>query len=268
MIGKDITRFHCIYWPAFLMSAGVELPRSVWAHGFVSYGGRRLSKSEGVSFDLDQAIEQHGPEPLRYYLLREIPWNGDGDVTRERFDERYTAELANDLGNLVNRTLAMIERYRGGLVPAGRETSLDHLAARTVGDYREAMDRSLLHRGVQVIRHLTSAANGFIERRAPWALAKDAGKSAELDDVLASLASTLATLSALLAPFLPRKMEELSGKFGTRRPTASPFLGIRQDEGPPCIQGRTPLPPDRSPRILKPVQSSAAPLRSAPPRLS
>ncbi|MDX1568183.1 MAG: methionine--tRNA ligase, partial [Longimicrobiales bacterium] len=136
VIGKDITRFHCIYWPAFLMSAGLPLPKLVWVHGFVTYGGRKMSKSEGVTFDLDEAVERHGPEALRYYLLREIPWNGDGDITRERFDERYTAELANDLGNLANRVLAMIERYRDGVVPTGAPTELRDRGRIAMEEYR------------------------------------------------------------------------------------------------------------------------------------
>ena len=217
VIGKDITRFHCIYWPAFLLSAGIELPRSVWVHGFVTYGGRRLSKSEGVSYELDEAINQHGPEALRYYLVRDVPWSGDGDITRERFDERYTTDLANDLGNLASRTLAMIEKYRGGIVPARAETVLDHAAREAVERYRAAMDHKLLHRGVQVALELTSRANGFIEEQAPWALVKDPARSSELDATLAALAHALATLAALFYPVLPAKMEDLAGRLGLPR---------------------------------------------------
>src|SRR5690606_10807480 len=163
---KDITRFHCIYWPAFLMSAGIELPRKVWAHGFVTYAGRKESKSEGIKFALGTATERHGPEALRYFLLREVPWNGDGDVTWDRFDERYTTELANDLGNLASRALAMIEKYRGGVVPAGGgDTSLAGDARAAIQRYREAMDGWLLHRGVQAALELTSKANVFVEER-------------------------------------------------------------------------------------------------------
>ena len=216
VIGKDITRFHCIYWPAFLMSAEVELPRTVWAHGFVTYGGRRMSKSEGVTFDLEEAVGRHGPEALRYYLLREVPWDGDGDITRERFDERYTAELANDLGNLASRVLAMIERYREGTVPAGGggDTSLRSRALEAVDEYRQAMDEHLLHRGIEAGRALTAAANGYVEESAPWELAKDENRSAELDAVLGDLAWSLAVLAALHHPFLPRKMEDLAGRLG------------------------------------------------------
>jgi methionyl-tRNA synthetase len=214
VIGKDITRFHCIYWPAFLMSAGVELPETVWAHGFVTYGGRKLSKSAGVTFDLEEAIERHGPEALRYYLLREVPWNGDGDITRERFDERYTSELANDIGNLASRTLAMIQKYRKGIIPPGVPLSLDDAARGAVAKYGMAMDEALIHQGIAAALELTSAANGFVEEQAPWALAKAPGGAPDLDATLASLARTLLVLSTLLHPIMPGKMEELAQSLG------------------------------------------------------
>ncbi len=218
VIGKDITRFHCIYWPAFLMSAGLDLPRTVWAHGFVSYGGRRLSKSEGVSFDLDEAIERHGSEALRYFLLREVPWNGDGSITRERFDERYQAELADDLGNLVNRTLSMVERYRDGVVPDGDRTDLDDRLSELLLRYRAAMDEQLLHLGVQAALELTADANRFVEESAPWDQARDPERAADLDSTLASLLRTLAALSTLLSPFMPGKMASLAERIGLDAP--------------------------------------------------
>jgi len=214
VIGKDITRFHCIYWPAFLMSAGVELPKTVWAHGFVTYGGRKLSKSEGVSFELQEAIDRHGPDALRYYLLREVPWNGDGDITRERFDERYTSELANDLGNLANRSLTMIEKYRGGGIPSGVPRSLDEECEKAVAKYKEVMDSGLLHRGIATARDLVSQSNGFIERQAPWTLAKDPAGGPELDATLASLARALLVVATLLHPFMPERMGELARRLG------------------------------------------------------
>lgn len=214
VVGKDITRFHCIYWPAMLMSAGIDLPHAVWAHGFLTYEGRRFSKSEGIWVELDDAITRHGTDALRYYLLSEVPWNGDGDFSWNRFDERYTAELANDLGNLVNRVLSMIERYRGGVIPAGEPTSLDQQREATLARYRDAMDHHLLHQGSAAALELASAANLFVAERAPWQQAKDPAQAPALDATLASLARTLATLATILEPFMPDKMADLGIRLG------------------------------------------------------
>jgi methionyl-tRNA synthetase len=221
VIGKDITRFHCIYWPAFLMSAGLELPRTVWAHGFINYAGGKMSKSAGVTVDLDDAIERHGADALRYYLLRDVPWDGDGDFSWDRFDGVYTAELANDLGNLANRSLSMIERYRDAVIPGGQPTALDEQIPDTLVRYRASMDGDLLHQGIAAAMELTSAANAFIEERAPWAQARDPGQSDALDATLASLARGLAALAALLEPFMPSKMRRLAGSLGL---DAVPYL--------------------------------------------
>jgi methionyl-tRNA synthetase len=214
VIGKDITRFHCIYWPAFLMSAGIELPGAVWAHGFVTIGGGKLSKSEGVRVELDDAIGRHGPDALRFFLLREIPWNGDGEFSWERFDERYAAELADNFGNLANRAISMIERYRGGTVPAGPRTSLDEDVASALVRYRGAMDAQLLHQGLAATMQLSSAANQYVDARAPWSQAKDPALAGELDATLAALARCVAALTTLLQPFMPVKMEELAARLG------------------------------------------------------
>lgn len=215
VVGKDITRFHCIYWPAMLMSAGLDLPASVWAHGFLTFEGRRFSKSEGVWVELEDAIKRHGADALRYYLLSEVPWNGDGDFSWARFDERYTAELANDLGNLVNRVLSMIERYRDGVVPQAAEaTSLDGAIATAIQRYRQAMDAHLLNQGSAAAIELANAANLFIAERAPWQQAKDPEQAGALDATLASLARAIATLATILEPFMPNKMADLAGRVG------------------------------------------------------
>jgi methionyl-tRNA synthetase len=214
VIGKDITRFHCIYWPAFLMSAGIALPDAVWAHGFVTVGGGKLSKSEGVRIELDDAVQRHGPDALRFFLLREIPWNGDGEFSWQRFDERYVAELADNFGNLANRTISMIERYRGGVVPAGGRTPLDEDITTALLRYRGAMDSQLLHQGVAAAIQLSHSANQYVDARAPWTQARDPGQAAELDVTLAALARCVAALGTLLFPFMPNKMQDLAHRLG------------------------------------------------------
>jgi methionyl-tRNA synthetase len=216
VIGKDITRFHCVYWPAFLMSAGIELPKCVWAHGFVTIGGGKMSKSEGVRVELNEAIERHGPDALRYFLLREIPWNGDGEFSYERFDERYASELADNFGNLTSRSISMIERYREGVVPAGAPTPLDEDIAAALLRYRTAMDAQLLHQGLAAALALSSSANQYVDARAPWAQAKDPAQAAELDTTLASLARCVAALATLLQPFMPAKMAEVADRLGMK----------------------------------------------------
>jgi methionyl-tRNA synthetase len=223
VIGKDITRLHTVIWPAMLRSAGLPLPERVWAHGFAYFGGERFSKSAGVSLELGEAIDRHGADAFRYFLLREIPWDADGSFTWERFDARYTAELANALGNLASRTLSMVGRYRGGVVPAGERSSLDDAADGAVERFGERMDALLLHEGAAAALALVSEANGFVEARAPWKLAKDPELASELDATLRSLVRSLAVAATLLAPFMPGKMAELWERLGSGR-AAVPLL--------------------------------------------
>ena len=144
-----------------------------------------------------------------------MPWDGDGNFTWERFDERYTSDLANDLGNLANRTLSMVHRYRGGIVPAGATTPLDRAAREVIAQYSERMDRYLLHEGAAIALRLVSEANSFIETRAPWKLARDPSLATQLDETLASLVRTLAVTSVLLFPFMPGKMTQLWESLGS-----------------------------------------------------
>jgi methionyl-tRNA synthetase len=221
VIGKDITRHHCAVWPAMLEAAGLPLPERVWAHGFISMGGERFSKSAGVKLDLATAIARHGPEAFRYFLLREIPFDGDGDFSLARFDERYVADLADAFGNLASRVLAMLERYRGGAVPAsGEATALDRAGEAAMARYAEAMDGLLLHRGAAAAWELVSEANAFVERQAPWALAK-AGQNDALDATLAALWRCLARLTVLAGPFLPTTTATLRDALGIGTDPAS-----------------------------------------------
>lgn len=208
IIGKGITRFHCVIWPAMLMAAGLPLPRTVWAHGYVQWGGAKMSKTAGTAVTLRDAIDRHGADALRWFLLREVGYENDGNFSWERFDERYVSDLADGLGNLASRSLAMLVRYRGGTVPAGDDTALDQAGRDAVARYTAAMDAYDLKGGAEAVGALVGAANGYIVRAEPWALAK-AGQDAELDRALAALARCLYRLAVLAAPFLPGKSAEL-----------------------------------------------------------
>jgi methionyl-tRNA synthetase len=215
VVGKDITRLHSIVWPAMLQSAGLPLPERVWGHGFVLLGGERFSKSSGVGLDLNEAIDRFGTDAFRYFLLREVPWDADGNFSWERFAERYTSELANGLGNLGSRSLSMVEKYRGGTVPAAAPTSLDAAVDAALAQYRTAMDAMLLHEGAAAAFAVVDAANAFVAETAPWKLAKDPERAAELDGVLAALVRAVAVSAVLLSPFMPGKMRELWTRLGS-----------------------------------------------------
>jgi methionyl-tRNA synthetase len=217
VIGKDITRFHAIIWPAMLMAAGLELPRKVWAHGFVLLGGDRFSKSAGVRLDLNEAIDRYGTDAFRYFLLREVPFDADGNFAWERFEERYNADLANAFGNLASRTISMIERYREGIIPSGRDDGLDANADENIAAYHKALDGLhgyMLHDALKAVWQMVFRANEFVDRQAPWKLAKDEANAAELDRTLGALARELMKQAVYLAPFMPAKCEELWTSLG------------------------------------------------------
>ncbi|NNK47904.1 MAG: methionine--tRNA ligase [Gemmatimonadetes bacterium] len=219
VIGKDITRFHCVIWPAMLMSAGLELPETVWGHGFVKIGGGKLSKSEAALLDLDQLVARNGPDAFRYFLLREIPWDRDRDFASvdaflQQFDERYNSDLANDLGNLLNRTVSMSRKYRDGVVSRTADTGLDAHIDSAVDAYGKAMREHRLHDGLDAAMSIVRAANGFIDSEQPWKLAKDPTQEARLDDVLAALVRGLGTTAVVLSPFIPTKAGEIWKRLG------------------------------------------------------
>ena len=219
IVGKDITRFHAIIWPAMLEAAQLPLPERVWGHGFVLFGGERFSKSAGVPLDLDAAIARYGADALRYFLLREVPFDADGSFTWERFDERYNADLANSWGNLASRVIAMVLQYRNGVVPAGARDGADAADASDIDRYHSAMDGSrgfLLHEALQRAMACVGRGNEHVQATKPWALAKagdDASRRA-LDDVLSSLMRQLARQAVLLAPFMPTKAQEVWAQLG------------------------------------------------------
>ncbi|HXV90895.1 MAG TPA: methionine--tRNA ligase [Gemmatimonadales bacterium] len=236
IVGKGITRFHCVIWPAMLLAAGVALPREVWAHGYVQWEGAKMSKTAGTAVSLATALERHGADALRYFLLREIGYENDGNFTWERFDARYTADLADTLGNLVSRSLSMIHRYRAGTVPAGAiDPALESDARAALAAYAAALDANDLSGGAALVIELAARANRYVEERAPWKLARDPGQAAALDAVLGTLARTVARLAVLALPFMPGKAAEIWDALGTGRPIGT----VRWDDGQePAVAGR------------------------------
>lgn len=220
IVGKDITRFHCVIWPAMLMSAKLPLQHQVFGHGWVYFKGERMSKSLGNIVDPLDAANRFGPDPLRLYLAKEIPYGGDGDFTWERFEEKYNADLANNLGNLVNRVASMTERYQQGRVRATGGGALAAIAAESTAAYTRAMDSHALHEGTAAAFRLISAANNFIAEKQPWALAKDPAKADELNGVLAESAEAVRIAATLLLPVMPASATEVLRRLGDDQPLA------------------------------------------------
>ena len=232
VIGKDITRFHCVIWPAMLMAAELPLPERVWGHGFVLLGGERFSKSAGVKLDLGEAIARFGSDAFRYFLLREIPFDGDGSFSWERFGERYNADLANAFGNLASRVTSMIEKYNDGVIPAADEAELDTADLADLRDAQAAMDGSrgyLLHDALAAIWRTIARANEYVQSSQPWALAKTPEHREQLLQVLGALGRSLARQAIVIAPFMPGKAQALWESLGAagsvhdrRWPTVAP----------------------------------------------
>ena len=217
VIGKDITRFHTVIWPAMLMSAGLPLPRKVFAHGFMTFAGQRMSKSNpGTIVDPLDAAQRHGVDALRLYLVKEIVFGGDGDFSWERFDERYNSDLANNFGNLVSRVTAMANQYRQGRV-ASTGAGSDRLARvgdSVATDYRKAMDALDIHSGAAAVFRLIDAANEHIAANAPWALAKDPAAADRLTQVLFDVAEAVRLAAVLLSPVMPGSSREILRRMG------------------------------------------------------
>ncbi len=227
VVGKDITRFHCVVWPAMLMSAGVPLPRQVFGHGWVHWKGQKMSKSLGTAVDPLAAAERLGPDPLRLYLTREIAFGQDGDFTWDRFEERYNVDLANNLGNLVSRLASMAQRYRQGRLvsPAVPPGPLAGAATAAVADYREAMDAFALHRGVAAAFDIVDRANEFITASEPWALARDPARARDLDRCLYDVSEAVRIAALLLMPVMPGSCREVLRRVGETRDAGRLRLG-------------------------------------------
>jgi methionyl-tRNA synthetase len=223
VIGKNITRFHCLYWPAMLMSAGVPLPKQVFAHGFMLDRGEKMSKTTGNSRDPDVTAAVFGVDGVRYMVLREVPFDRDADVSTEAFVRRYNADLANDLGNLVNRTVSMSGRYLEGRLPsvAGADSAADlelrAAAERAVAGYHAAMAIHHLDAALASMMELVRAANGYAEGQAPWSLGK-AGETERVGQVLSAMAEACRIIGHLLGPAAPTVGRRLLEQLGVPVP--------------------------------------------------
>jgi methionyl-tRNA synthetase len=204
-MAKDILKFHAVIWPALLLACDIAPPRRLAIHGYVLKGGEKMSKTTGNLVDPFPFIEEYGLDALRYYLAREIRFGEDGTFSAEGFEARYTGELANELGNLLNRTVNMIGRYRDGVVPEdpGDDAQIAAEVAGCVAAVRAAFDAVDPTRAVEEIWVLVRRLNRLVEERAPWALAKDPGAGRALDQALFSLAAGLRTVAVLLWPYMP-----------------------------------------------------------------
>lgn len=231
IIGKDITRFHCLIWPAMLMAADVPLYHGVWGHGFVYNRGEKMSKTIGNIVDPIDLASFFGADELRYLLLREIAYDRDGDFTVEQFVTRYNAELANELGNLFSRTLSMTHRYFDGHVPAWRDEGVrdfERLAGGVVEEYTREMDQLGFDRGLSALWRAVQGGNRYVEERKPWVQAKAGDES--LGDTLRVLLEVLRMSSVLCQPFMPRKAEEMRAQLGID----SDFTKIRLEDAARC----------------------------------
>jgi methionyl-tRNA synthetase len=228
IIGKDITRFHAVIWPALLMAAELPVPKTVFAHGFLNVGGERMSKSAGTGIHPTVLLDHFGTDAYRYYFMREIPWGQDGNFSWESMTARCNADLANGLGNLASRVLAMLDQYFQGMVPdpAGSDGDAG-AAALDVGSsqrFMAHMERAEISQALGAVWEIVARANQFLVEAAPWNLAKDPALRAELSGVLYTAVDSLRLLAVLILPVMPSTAVELWEQLGIPEPLASQRL--------------------------------------------
>jgi methionyl-tRNA synthetase len=216
IIGKDILKFHTVFWPALLMAAELAVPHHVFVHGFLlGADGRKMSKSLGNVLDPFEVMRELGADALRFYLMRDVAFGADGAVGTDAVRTRYDAELANEYGNLASRTIAMVQRYREGVVPGvPTDPALDAELEGLPHEVAALMDRAQATQALELIWQRVRRLNRYVEERAPWQLARDPADSAKLDETLASLVEGLRTVNTLLHPYMPATTEKLRAALG------------------------------------------------------
>lgn len=219
LVGKDIARFHAVIWPAMLMAAGLPVPRRVFGHGWLLVGGEKMSKSKLTGIAPSEITETFGVDAFRYYFMRAISFGQDGSFSWEDLSARYQAELANGFGNLASRVIAMVTRYRGGVIPTGVELgeadeAIFATALRVTAEADAAIERLAIHEALASIWTLVDELNGYITIQEPWALSKDPANAARLDAVLFTVIRGLGTLAVLLSPVIPDASAKLWAALG------------------------------------------------------
>lgn len=232
LIAKDILITHTVYWPTLLHAAGLPMPQRIVAHGWWLMEREKMSKSLGNVVRPQDYIGRFGADALRYFICRELQLGNDTDFTQERFVQRFNADLANDLGNLINRSLSMLHRYRQGIVPpmgtrGPADEDLIRLAEETFAAYHHAMAEVAYAAALEAVWKLVTRANRYVEENAPWKLAKDPALSSRLDTVLRLLVETAAALACLIAPFMPETAAKIRAQIALERVTEEGFCSLR-----------------------------------------